>query len=231
MIKKYFEFFKNDYQIIDFDEYLHIKNDNLFVDKIFNILNLKYGEFNLTYYSNHINLIKTINNTTLLINIKSNDDYIYLSISYKDNRISYKCDQLSGFKSFLKGFLDNMIKINLFENLLNQYFRNKSNRSINIDGYNYMICFKKYHDTSKIFVYSTKHYKNILELELLLFYGDKSSITIKGRINNRFIHKEYNIDLPNVINSVNPLDNSKELNKFFKRMLNEYIPNIVKELD
>jgi hypothetical protein len=129
IIKKFYEYnIELPYIEIDGIDFEKVKNDNsILLSKAMELLNTKFILYPLLDQKEFIRLQVSTDLThkkgiMMIFSLKSYDDYIYIKISAVGfPLILYKCDQFSGFKSFLKKNSDK----------INNIIKESSKRSFN----------------------------------------------------------------------------------------------------
>ena len=217
-IKKFLEYYSIGYESIDYIEFkeVEIEKSNILI-KVFDLLKLKYS--NSETFENKKSFSIKINRPNKFINIvylKCNDDYIYIDNYVQGNSFYYKCDQLSGFKSFLKSDLidkeyENYIKCGIAREL-----------------------FDKLIDNNYKCAYDFSHIKNMSGSSLYyVLYNENDYIYINPFVDNyNTIAVEcdtldlfYTIELKSEIP-----DTESKMHKFIDNYFNSYIPKIIDEL-
>ena len=129
-IKKFLEYYSIGYEDSDYLQYKDVKIDNItLLTKAMELLKIKYNNLytdnpNTETFENKKSLLIKINIPNRFINViylRCNDDYIYIDNYVQGNSFYYKCDQLLGFKSFLKKNSDK----------INNIIKESSKRSFN----------------------------------------------------------------------------------------------------
>ena len=224
-IKKFLEYYSIGYEDSDYLQYKDVKIDNItLLTKAMELLKIKYNNLytdnpNTETFENKKSLLIKINRPNRFINViylRCNDDYIYIDNYVQGNSFYYKCDQLSGFKSFLKSDLidkeyENYIKCGIAREL-----------------------FDKLIDNNYKCAYDFSHIKNMSGSSLYyVLYNENDYIYINPFVDNyNTIAVEcdtldlfYTIELKSEIP-----DTESKMHKFIYSYFNTYIPKIINEL-
>lgn len=227
MIKKFFEYNSDKkYEESDYLTYKSIKTDNFdILFKVYDLVRLKYNvslyekkKFSISF-SLELGEKKRIINK---VDLRCEDDYIYIDNYINGNSFYYKCDQLSGFKSFLHS---DILTINYTNHINCQTARELFVRMMKKPSESLPYKFGQLIDMSGDNLYYIKHNNYIGEESTIYinpFVENYNSISVESEELDLF----YTIDLDKDI----PITEDK-MRIFIKKYYNYYIPKIIEDLD